>query len=88
MPGRATTCRLGKLLEPIEAQRSSPITSRVRVLCRAVWTGCCRQLEPKPGIEPSPTHINSLVPRAKEAGVKLVIIEPYRPRKTAEHVRT
>ncbi len=44
------------------------------------------QLEPKPGIEPSPTHINALIPRAKEAGVKLLIIEPYRPRKTAENV--
>jgi zinc/manganese transport system substrate-binding protein len=44
------------------------------------------QLEPKPGIEPSPTHINSLIPRAKESGVKLVIIEPFRPRKTPEYV--
>jgi zinc/manganese transport system substrate-binding protein len=44
------------------------------------------QLEPKPGIEPSPTHINSLIPRAKEAGVKVVIIEPFRPRKTPEYV--
>jgi zinc/manganese transport system substrate-binding protein len=44
------------------------------------------QLEPKPGIEPSPTHIAALIPRAKEAGVKLVIVEPYRPRKPAEYV--
>ena len=35
---------------------------------------------PKPGIEPSPTHINSLIPRAKEAGVKLVLIEVNRNR--------
>jgi ABC-type Zn uptake system ZnuABC Zn-binding protein ZnuA len=46
------------------------------------------QLEPKPGIEPSPTHVNSLIPRAKEAGVKLLIVEPFRPRKTAEYVAT
>src|SRR5439155_16558503 len=44
------------------------------------------QLEPKPGIEPSPTHINALIPRAKEAGVKLLIVEAYRPRKTPEYV--
>jgi len=44
------------------------------------------QLEPKPGIEPSPTHINSLIPRAKEAGVKLLLIEGFRPRRTAEYV--
>jgi ABC-type Zn uptake system ZnuABC Zn-binding protein ZnuA len=33
-------------------------------------------IEPRPGIEPSPTHINALLPRAKADGVKLVIIEP------------
>ena len=43
-------------------------------------------IEPKPGIEPSPTHINALIPRAKADGVKLVIIEPNRPRKTPSYV--
>ena len=43
-------------------------------------------IEPKPGIEPSPTHINALIPRAKADGVKLVIIEPNRPRKTSSYV--
>lgn len=43
-------------------------------------------IEPKPGIEPSPAHINALIPRAKQAGVKLVIIEPNRPRRTAQRV--
>jgi ABC-type Zn uptake system ZnuABC Zn-binding protein ZnuA len=46
------------------------------------------QLEPKPGIEPSATHINALIPRMKEQGVKLVLIEPFRPRKTPEYVAT
>ncbi len=44
------------------------------------------QLEPKPGIEPSPSHINSLIPRMKQEGVKLLMIEPFRPRKTPEYV--
>jgi ABC-type Zn uptake system ZnuABC Zn-binding protein ZnuA len=43
-------------------------------------------IEPKPGIEPSPTHINALIPRAKEQGVKLVLVEPNRPRKTPTYV--
>jgi ABC-type Zn uptake system ZnuABC Zn-binding protein ZnuA len=46
------------------------------------------QLEPKPGLEPSATHINALINRAKEQGVKLVLIEPFRARKTPEHVAT
>ena len=41
-------------------------------------------LEPKPGIPPSPTHINSLIPMMKNEGVKLILIEPFRERKTPE----
>jgi len=44
------------------------------------------QIEPKPGIEPSPAHINSLIPRAKQEEVKLVLIEPFRPRKTPQYL--
>jgi zinc/manganese transport system substrate-binding protein len=43
-------------------------------------------LEPKPGLEPSPTHISSLVPRMKTEGVKLILIETFRPRRTPERV--
>jgi len=43
-------------------------------------------IEPKPGIEPSPTHINSLISKTKELGVKLVITEPFRNRKTPEYI--
>ena len=41
-------------------------------------------LEPKPGIPPSPTHINSLIPMMKNEGIKLILIEPFRERKTPE----
>ncbi|HHT9128771.1 MAG TPA: metal ABC transporter substrate-binding protein, partial [Candidatus Wujingus californicus] len=41
-------------------------------------------LEPKPGIPPSPTHINSLIPMMKSEEVKLILIEPFRERKTPE----
>ncbi|MEQ2007705.1 MAG: metal ABC transporter substrate-binding protein [Limisphaerales bacterium] len=44
------------------------------------------QIEPKPGIEPTPTHINALIPQAKSAGVKLVLMEPNRARKTPQFV--
>lgn len=43
-------------------------------------------IEPKPGIEPSPSYVTSLIPKLKKADVKLVIIEPYRPRKTSEYI--
>jgi zinc/manganese transport system substrate-binding protein len=43
-------------------------------------------IESKPGVEPSPAYINGLIQRLHPAGVKLVIIEPYRPRKAPEYV--
>jgi zinc/manganese transport system substrate-binding protein len=43
-------------------------------------------IEPKPGIEPSPSYINGLIPRLKAAGAKLLLVEPYRPRRTPAYV--
>jgi len=44
------------------------------------------QLEPKPGIEPTPGHVTQLIPQAKTEGVRLVLVEPFRPRRTPEYV--
>lgn len=43
-------------------------------------------LEPKPGIPPSPTHINNIIPMMKKEGVKLILIEQFRERKIPEFV--
>jgi len=43
-------------------------------------------IEPKPGIEPSPSYVNALIPRLKSAGAKLILVEPFRPRKTPTYV--
>lgn len=43
-------------------------------------------VEPKPGIEPSPSYISGLIPRLKAGGVKLILIEPFRPRRTPEYL--
>jgi ABC-type Zn uptake system ZnuABC Zn-binding protein ZnuA len=39
-------------------------------------------IEPRPGIEPPPSYVNALIPRLKTAEAKLVLVEPFRPRKT------
>ncbi|HUV04737.1 MAG TPA: metal ABC transporter substrate-binding protein [Armatimonadota bacterium] len=38
-------------------------------------------VEPKPGIPPSPSHVNSLIKRMKGARVKVILMEPFYPRK-------
>jgi zinc/manganese transport system substrate-binding protein len=45
-------------------------------------------LEPKPGIPPSPTHLAELVPRMQTAKVRAILIEPYRERQTPDFVAT
>lgn len=44
------------------------------------------ELEPKPGLEPSPGHLAAVVRSAKQAGVRAVIYEPYKPERPAEFV--
>jgi zinc/manganese transport system substrate-binding protein len=43
-------------------------------------------LEPKPGIPPSPSHLKELVTQARYEGVKLMLVEPYYPKRPVEFV--
>ena len=73
-------------MEPLRGTKVITYHKSYEYLAAAFGVEIFGQLEPKPGIEPTATHINDLVQRAKEAGVKLVLIEPYRPRRSAEQV--
>lgn len=55
-------------------------------LLRAFGLELAGTIEPKPGIEPAPKHIQQLMQQGKKDGVKLIIIEPSRNRKTALHI--
>lgn len=43
-------------------------------------------LEPKPGIPPSPAHLASVITRMKAENARVIIVDPYLNRKTAETV--
>lgn len=43
-------------------------------------------LEPKPGIPPTPAHLAAVITKMKTDGLKLVTVQPYQNRKTAETV--
>jgi zinc/manganese transport system substrate-binding protein len=43
-------------------------------------------LEPKPGIAPSPAHIARVVETMKSASAKVIVVQPYQNRRTAETV--
>jgi ABC-type Zn uptake system ZnuABC Zn-binding protein ZnuA len=43
-------------------------------------------MEPKPGVPPSPSHLTSLVATMKQTGAKVIIMEPFYDRRTADKV--
>lgn len=43
-------------------------------------------LEPKPGIPPSPQHLTTVIAKMKELNARVVIVDPYLNRKTADTV--
>jgi zinc/manganese transport system substrate-binding protein len=43
-------------------------------------------LEPKPGIPPSPAHLAQVVSTAKREGAKIMLIEPYYPKRPVQFV--
>lgn len=44
------------------------------------------ELEPKPGIAPSPSHLASVIGAMRRQGVRVILVQPYQNRKTAETV--
>jgi len=45
-------------------------------------------LEPKPGIPPSPPHLAKVMQKMQAENIRVLLVEPYQPRKTAEAVVT
>jgi zinc/manganese transport system substrate-binding protein len=43
-------------------------------------------LEPKPGIAPSPAHLSKVITTMKAANARVILIQPYQNRRTAETV--
>lgn len=43
-------------------------------------------LEPKPGLPPTPAHLSEVVTRMKQNGARVILVQPYLNRKTAETV--
>lgn len=43
-------------------------------------------LEPKPGIPPTPAHLAEVITKMKSENMKIIVVQPYQNRKTAETV--
>jgi ABC-type Zn uptake system ZnuABC Zn-binding protein ZnuA len=45
-------------------------------------------MEPKPGVPPSPSHLASLIETMKRTGAKVIVMEPFYDKRTADFVAT
>jgi zinc/manganese transport system substrate-binding protein len=75
-----------KLLEPYRGTKVVTYHKSFDYFLERFGLELAGTIESKPGIEPSPSYINALIPRLKAAASKLVMIEPFRPHKTPEYV--
>jgi zinc/manganese transport system substrate-binding protein len=75
-----------KLAEPLRGVKVLTYHKSFEYLAARYGFEIVGQIEPKPGLEPSPTHISALIPQAKADGAKLVLMEPNRARKTPQFV--
>jgi ABC-type Zn uptake system ZnuABC Zn-binding protein ZnuA len=75
-----------KLLEPYRGTKVVTYHKSFTYFLERFGLVLAGTIEPKPGVEPSPSYVNALIPRLKTEGVKLVMIEPFRPRKTPGYI--
>lgn len=75
-----------KAMEPLRGTRVITYHKSYDYFLQRFGLELVTTIEPKPGIEPSATHINSLIPQARDKGVKVVLIEPNRSRRTPEYL--
>ncbi|TLD42428.1 MAG: Zinc ABC transporter, periplasmic-binding protein ZnuA [Candidatus Jettenia ecosi] len=73
-----------KILQPFQGTKIVTYHKTFPYLARRFHLNVLGTLEPKPGVPPSPSHLNSLIPMMKKEGVKLIIIEEFRERKIPE----
>lgn len=54
----------------------------------AAWLGVrvADQVEPKPGVPPSPGHTAGLITLARQSGIKVIVVEPFYDASAAEQV--
>ena len=76
----------GKLMEPFRGTKVATYHKSYDYFAARFGLEIVGQIEPKPGIEPSAAHISALIPKLKRAGVKLVLIEPNRSRRTPQQI--
>ena len=75
-----------KLLEPYKSAKIVTYHKDFVYLGARFNLDIVETLEPKPGISPSPAHLAQVVTTMRNTGAKVILVQPYQNRKTAETV--
>jgi len=75
-----------KQLEPYRGARIVTYHKDFGYLAERFGLNVVETLEPKPGIAPSPAHMTQVIGTMKAQGARVILIQPYQKRKTAESV--
>ncbi|MCF6157505.1 MAG: zinc ABC transporter substrate-binding protein [wastewater metagenome] len=73
-----------KILEPFQGTKIVTYHKTFPYFAKRFHFNVVGTLEPKPGIPPSPAHLNTLIPMMQKEDVKLILIENFRERKIPE----
>jgi ABC-type Zn uptake system ZnuABC Zn-binding protein ZnuA len=94
---RANFVRFGNLLDrrlEVWQKRLAPHRGRRLVAYHNIWPYFGRRfglridlfLEPKPGIPPTPASLSDVVAEMNRDNIRLILVEPFQPRRVAERV--
>ena len=75
-----------KLLEPFKGAKMVTYHKDFVYFAERFGLDIVENLEPKPGISPSPAHLAQVVTTMRSTGAKVILVQPYQNRKTAETV--
>lgn len=75
-----------KTLEPFGGTKVVTYHKSFDYMLKAFGFELVSTIEPKPGIEPSASHIRALIPAIKSSGAKLILSETFRAHRTPEYL--
>lgn len=82
----AKTTEWQKLLEPFRGAKIVTYHTDFVYLAERFNLEIIATLEPKPGISPSPAHLAMVIEKMKAEGARVILVQPYQNRRTAEAV--
>lgn len=74
---KETFSGLKKSMEPFAGTNVMQFHSSWDYLCRYFGLNLVGSVEPKPGLPPTPSHLQSLIKHIKKEDVRLILAEPY-----------